>query len=272
LFRQRLAELEATMRAGGLRPVPNGPGSLRHIQELELRAAALELGMAEAIEDINVAVERIEAVVFPKSKQFRAMREKRLGSPIENLAPVPQVAPPVVAQSGRLPPVQGVMRIAPPAVSSPVPHPAAPGPMPAAHQYPGPTPQPVAQVFPPGVPAEVLAAATGVPMTAEERAAEAARNAPKVPRADVTTMKDGRPWTPPEAPASTEEHAVQPVRNVPSVDATPMRDGRPWTPSEARAAVAEQQAQEPTKVLETTAEEAPEVPDLERPNPVETPS
>jgi hypothetical protein len=227
-FSRRLEEIAAALRQAGLRPVPTGPGSLRSIAELEVRVAALEKTIEEAIEDISTTLELVESRLFPGKATFRKQRDARLGSSLTSLPRGPLTAPPVVSQTGQLPNVQG-FRTAPPQASIPVPTPNAPGPAQPSHQFApasaGVRPPLSSADFPPGVPASVLAAATGKAVPAEE-----------LPQVDTVDL--GPP---------------------PAVGRAPIPVARPpmtITPSIARAMAAAQAAEDAAELEAAQAEEA----------------
>lgn len=212
-FHRRLEEIAAQLRQAGLRPVPTGPGSLRSISELELRVAALERSIDEAVEDISATVERLEARLYPENQKFRKTREARLGTSLQRIPTGPVTAPPVVSQTGQLPNVQSTMRIAPPQASMPVPTPHAPGPAQPSHQFapatPAARPPLSAADFPPGVPASVLAAATGVARPAEELTEEVPEVATVQPRAPIPVVAPPMIITPSIARALAAQQAAE---------------------------------------------------------------
>lgn len=258
-FSSRLEEIVAVLRQAGLRPVPTGPGSLRSIAELELRVMALERSIEEAVEDMEETLERLDARLHPNNQTFRKRRNARLGSGLTSVPRGPLTAPPVVSQTGQLPNVQGMVRIAPPQASMPVPTPNAPGPAQPSHQFApasaGVRPPLSAADFPPGVPASVLAAATGKAVPAEELAQEPVDLGPPpaVGRAPIPVARPPMTITPSIARAMAAAQAAEDEAELEAARA-----------EEAAALEAVQAMQEEGQSdlaegsVETTAEPAPE--------------
>jgi hypothetical protein len=200
-FSERLAEIAALLRAQGVKGVPHGPGMARTIQDLQLRVAALELEVEQRTDDVFEAIDRLERIVCPKAESTREKIAAR--PPLPTLqAQAPQGPQPVGGPS--IMPNQGLLQQfaggpQPAAVAAPIVNGAIvapnqiPSPPPAQAQLAapgqriGPSGRPMipvgsplqqqgaAQVaprfnmgpLPPGVPAGVLAQATGAPQPAK---------------------------------------------------------------------------------------------------------